>query len=99
MLFSNGFPARTNRAPRLVCLERRAGNPDLTAIDGVGPLHLGVAEVDIAREVLIDASATPGCKGSNPLIAVKLAFQRERPNCVVREVGIDRFRTFYPARA
>jgi hypothetical protein len=57
MLFSNGFRARVNRALPLVCLERRAGNPDLTAIDGVGPLHLGVAEcVDIAREVLIDAS-------------------------------------------
>jgi len=57
MLFSNGFRARMNRAPPLVCLERRAGHTDLTAIDGVGPLHLGVAErVDIAREVLIDAS-------------------------------------------
>jgi len=41
----------------LVCLERRDGDPDLTAIDSVGPFHLGVAEcVDIAREVLIDVS-------------------------------------------
>jgi len=40
----------------LVCLESRDGNHDLTAIDGVGPFHLGVAEgVDIAREVLVDA--------------------------------------------
>jgi hypothetical protein len=42
----------------LVCLENRDGNHDLTAIDGVGPYHLGVAEpVDIAREVRIDASS------------------------------------------
>ena len=43
--------------PPLVCLESRDGNPDLTAIDRVGPFHLGVAEcVGIAREMLIDAS-------------------------------------------
>ena len=67
MLFSNGFRARMNRAPPLVCLERRAGHTDLTAIDGVGPLHLGVAEVDIAREVLIDASGDTKVQGIESL--------------------------------